>query len=271
MKDTIQLSIKVSVAQKDLLISDLADINFYAFEETENEVLAYIYDDDFDEHITKAALTSYNVVYTKNVIQSQNWNQMWENNYEPVIIDDFVAVRASFHQPVAGVKHEIIITPKMSFGTGHHATTFLMASTMKDIDLTNKIVLDFGTGTGILAILAEKLGAASVVAIDNDDWSIENAKENIANNYCNKIDIKKDEIVPPDIFFDVILCNISLNVIQQNIEELLIISKPGTQILLSGFLIEDDVIIENLLKHKPFTQTVKIQKDKWLLMGYKKT
>jgi ribosomal protein L11 methyltransferase len=270
MKNTIQLNIKVSSSeQKEILISDLADISFYAFEEMENEVLAYIYEDDFNEESVKAALLSHNVVYTKNVIQSQNWNQTWENSFEPIIIDDFVAIRASFHKPIANVKNEIIITPKMSFGTGHHATTYLMVTAMRDIDFTNKTVLDFGTGTGILAILAEKLGAASVLAIDNDEWSIENAKENIINNHCSKVDLIREETIPSEAFFDIIFCNINLNIIQQNIENILRIGKPNTQILLSGFLTEYAHLIENNFKDHPAIQTVKIQKDKWLLIGYK--
>lgn len=270
MKNTIQLNIKISSSEhNDMLISDLADINFYAFEETGNEVLAYIYEDDFDEEIVKTILTSYNVAFTKNLIHAQNWNQDWENNYEPVIIDDFLVVRASFHKPVNGVKNEIIITPKMSFGTGHHATTFLMATAMRNIDFIDKSVLDFGTGTGILAILAEKLGAASVLAIDNDEWSIKNAKENIANNHSNKIDLIRDETITSQTYFDIILCNINLNVIQQNIENILKISKPGTQILLSGFLTSDEFLIEHSFKNKSCIQSVKIQIDKWLLTGYK--
>ena len=113
--------------------------------------------------------------------------QEWESQLQPVTINNFAGIRASFHKPLENVEHEIIITPKMSFGTGHHATTFLMIELMQKINFKNKKVLDFGTGTGILAILAEKLGAASVLAIDYDEWSINNASENIEANNCKRI------------------------------------------------------------------------------------
>ncbi len=270
MKNTILLQIQVTSPEKaELLISDLADINFYAFEETESQVQAYIYEEDFDEELSRQALLPYNCSYTKHVIQSRNWNKTWEENFEPVIIEDFLVIRASFHKPLKGVQHDIIITPKMSFGTGHHATTYLMAKAMRDIDFKTKSVLDFGTGTGILAILAEKLGAKFVVAIDNDEWSIENAQENVINNTCKRVELRKAGSIPRDGVYDIILCNINLNIIQENADNILSVSQKNTTILLSGFLIGDVVTIENIFAKKGVIQTVKIQKDKWLLMGYK--
>ena len=123
-----------------------------------------------------------NTIYKYSIIEDKNWNEEWESQLQPVTINNFAGIRASFHEPLKNVEHEIIITPKMSFGTGHHATTFLMVEQMEKINFKNKTVLDFGTGTGILAILAEKLGAASVLAIDYDEWSINNALENIEAN-----------------------------------------------------------------------------------------
>lgn len=128
--------------------------------------------DNFDETLFDKIVQSNNLSFTTSIIKETNWNQLWESNFNPIIISDFAAIRADFHKPIGEVKHEIIITPKMSFGTGHHATTYMMIHQMKEMDFTNKTVLDFGTGTGILSILAEKLGAAKVIAIDNDEWSI---------------------------------------------------------------------------------------------------
>ena len=128
-----------------------------------------------------------------NEIPDQNWNQVWENNYEPVQVGNFAGIRAQFHQPLAGVKFELLITPKMSFGTGHHATTYMMLDWMREFDFTGKTVLDMGTGTGVLAIMAEKLGASRIIAIDIDDWSIENAKENIEVNGCRRIQLLQSD------------------------------------------------------------------------------
>ena len=129
-------------------------------------------------------LSHFKFIFKETLIPEANWNQVWESNFDPVIVDDFVAIRADFHEPVKGVSLEIIITPKMSFGTGHHATTYMMIEQMRELDFTGKSVFDFGTGTGVLAILAEKLGANKVIAVDNDEWSIENAEENFEKNNC---------------------------------------------------------------------------------------
>ncbi len=269
MKDTIRLAITVtSQQQSELLIPALSDMNFYAFEESGNRLLAYISEENFDEALAWSALAPYSLSYIKEVIPFKNWNQAWEQNYEPVVIDDFVSIRASFHQPIPGVQHDIIITPKMSFGTGHHATTYLMANAMKNIDFNNKAVLDFGTGTAILAIIAEKLGAASITAIDNDEWSITNASENVATNHCNKVTLLNADTLNVETQFDIILCNINLNVIIQNAEKIINACKSNAVVLLSGFLVEDEAVIEKAFTGKSFMKTVKTIREKWVLLVY---
>src|SRR6185312_6215151 len=177
MKNFIKIEIETTSSEdSEILIAELSENNFYAFEQNESSLISYIIEEDFNE-INFKKLLSQNATYKKSIIEDRNWNADWESQFQPVIINNFAGVRASFHKPLTGVKHEIIITPKMSFGTGHHATTFLMIELMQSIDFKNKKVLDFGTGTGILAILAEKLGAASVLAVDYDEWSINNAAE----------------------------------------------------------------------------------------------
>ena len=161
----------------------------------------------------------------------------------PRNIDDFVAIRAGFHQPIKEVEHEIIITPKMSFGTGHHATTFMMIQQMKQIDFSGKTVLDFGTGTGVLAIVAEKLGAKKIIAIDNDDWSIENADENVKNNRCARIELRKADTASVNNDFDVVLANINKNIIFDNFSLLVKQLAPGGVILLSGLLAGDEDVV----------------------------
>ena len=159
-------------------------------------------------------------------------------------IGRFCAVRASFHEPVPGVEHEIIITPKMSFGTGHHATTYIMIQFLQQLDIKGKRVLDFGTGTGILAILAERLGATGVTAIDNDDWSIENAAENIAVNKCTGIKLSKAGDLKELGHFDVILANINRHVLLANMLDLKQHLALGGVLILSGLLPDDAPVIE---------------------------
>ncbi len=264
MNNTIQIDIPVaSTEQSEILIAKLSEINFYAFQEDQSTLSAYIKEELFDEEILKSSLILSCANYTKIVIPDTNWNKKWEDEFTLVIIEDFVAVRASFHQPVKRVIHEIIITPKMSFGTGHHATTYLMLQQMKKIDFNNANVLDFGTGTGILAIMAKKLGAKTVTAIDNDDWSITNAKENFNYNNCEEISLIKKDSVDDLGIFDIILTNINLNVITSNIKCLMRASHVSTILLLSGFLRTDLEELVAIIKKDFLCETIS-QKDEWI-------
>lgn len=225
--------------QKEILIAQLAEAGYEGFEETDGGLDAFINKKDFDKSLLHEISYKYQTPYTSEKIAATNWNKIWESNFEPVIVEDYVAVRADFHKPINNTKFEIVITPKMSFGTGHHATTYMMIELMQGIDFTNSSVLDFGTGTGILAILAEKSGAEKVNAIDNDDWSIANAEENFKKNACEKIVLKKAEDASSELKFDIILANINKNVILQNLNLLTDQLKQGGLLLLSGFLETD--------------------------------
>lgn len=161
-----------------------------------------------------------------------------------MIVHDFAAIRAHFHAPAEGVQHEVIITPKMSFGTGHHATTFMMIEYMSELDCQNKSVLDFGTGTGVLAILAEKLGASKIVAIDNDDWSIDNSKENIEVNGCRNIELLKADKLDLSQQFDIILANINKHVLLNNMTAIRQHLQVGGVVIMSGLLSGDRQHIE---------------------------
>lgn len=243
MAEYIQVEFpSVTSEQKDILIAQLASVGFEGFEETDEALKAFIPSKNFHEDVLNE-IAGEKTIFNKSVIKETNWNKVWESNFNPVCVDDFVAVRAEFHQTIKGVQHEIIITPKMSFGTGHHATTFMMIQQMGEIDFTGKIVLDFGTGTGVLAILAEKLGAKKIIAIDHDEWSIENANENISNNHCSRIELKKADTASVDNSFDVILANINKNVILDNFSLLVKHLAPGGVMLLSGLLIDDEDVI----------------------------
>jgi len=180
-----------------------------------------------------------------------------------VVVENFCAVRAHFHEPITNVEHEIIITPKMSFGTGHHATTYMMMQQMQHIDFKNKAVFDFGTGTGILAILAEKRGAENIAAIDMDDWSIENAKENFQRNHCSRISVSLSSILPEDKF-DVILANINRNVLLNYMEGLVKKAKPGGVVLMSGLLAADEDEITNAAEKQGLQFKKKEEKNGWI-------
>src|SRR5215216_2233510 len=181
----IQLSIQAKEEQQEILISELSELDAIGFEQTVEILLAYFDENNFESKEVHKVLSDF--VFHLTSIAKRNWNEVWESNFQPVIVDDFCAVRADFHEPIKNVQHEIIITPKMSFGTGHHATTYMMIEQMRQINFSNKKVFDFGTGTGILAILSKKLLASSVTAIDIDEWSIKNAEENFAKNNVNDI------------------------------------------------------------------------------------
>ena len=243
MAEYIQVEFpSITPEQKDILIAQLASVGFEGFEETDDALKAFIPSKNFHEDVL-IEIAGEKTIFNKSVIKETNWTKVWESNFNPVCVDDFVAVRAEFHQPIKGVQHEIIITPKMSFGTGHHATTFMMIRQMGEIDFTGKIVLEFGTGTGVLAILAEKLGAKKITAIDNDEWSIENANENISNNHCSRIELIKADTASGNSSFDVILANINKNVILDNFSSLVKHLAPGGVMLLSGLLADDEDVI----------------------------
>jgi len=225
--------------QKEILIAQLADAGYEGFEEKDTSLDAFIKSKSFDTIILKEISFKYQTTYTKEKIAETNWNQVWESNFEPVIVNDYVSIRADFHKPITNTKFEIVITPKMSFGTGHHATTYMMIELMKEIDLNGRSVLDFGSGTGILAILAEKEGAKNIDAIDNDDWSIANAGENFEKNNCTKINLRKASNAASEIKFDIILANINKNVIIENLALLSDQLNNCGQVLLSGLLKKD--------------------------------
>lgn len=237
----IQITIlNLNQLQKEIIIALLSSINFEGFEEKEDDLIAFINENDFNAAAFNEFRDQFEFRYEQTILPNQNWNKLWESNFAPVIINDFVAVRAFFHPAIANVKHQIIITPKMSFGTGHHATTYMMMEQMQHINFKQKKVFDFGTGTGILAILAEKLGAASVTAIDNDEWSITNAQENIETNNCLLINLQLSADCNRLQNVDVILANINKNIIVENFEALCTQLGNNGILILSGLLQQDE-------------------------------
>jgi ribosomal protein L11 methyltransferase len=260
--------------QFDMLVAELSELGFEGFNEEEQEegrndgvdlsnglgvgaghCKTFMLKDKFEAEQVQNELdiifSKYNLTCSKSVIKEQNWNAIWESNFEPVRVGDFVGIRAHFHPEFdQTVEHDIKITPKMSFGTGHHPTTFSVMQLMQKIDFKDKTVYDFGTGTGILAILAEKLGAKKVLAVDNDDWCIENAAENILNNASNVIRIEKVESALQKEQYDIVLANVNRHIIEANMDELTLVSKPGGILVLSGLLIEDQLDMIELTSSK---------------------
>jgi ribosomal protein L11 methyltransferase len=270
MANYIQLEFQnISSQQSDLLIAQLSEIGFNGFEEEENCLKAFIPANDFIEAAVKEIAASHNLSFTQSTIEETNWNAVWESNFQPVVVDDFVGIRADFHEPITGVEHEIVITPKMSFGTGHHATTFMMIQQMREIDFTDKTVFDFGTGTGILAILAEKLGAAKVFAVDYDEWSIENAQENLTRNNCSRFTLEKADSAVSDGQFEIILANINKNVILDNFSSLVKLLAPNGILLLSGLLETDEVDILREAGKFPLISKGKTAMNKWIAISFK--
>jgi len=269
MSNYIEIKIEnISEEQSEILIAQLNEIGFNGFEEGENFLIGFIDEQNFDEDALQLIISAHHLSYQKNFIQQKNWNEEWEKNFDPVIVDDFVAVRAEFHQPIKNIEHEIIITPKMSFGTGHHATTYMMIQQMRTIDFNNKIVFDFGTGTGILAILAEKLGAKNIIAIDNDEWSINNAKENSERNNCKRIQLFLVSELPSTEKFDIVLANINKNVILQHVKELTNLLAQSGQLLISGLLIEDETEILDVAVKIKLKPTARIHRGRWISIRF---
>ncbi len=253
-------------AQGEMLIAILADAGFESFEEDDHCLKAYIPEPDLDEAALVEIVKTMVVNYSRRLVPPENWNARWESGFEPVRVHDFAAIRAGFHEPVDGVQYEIIITPKMSFGTGHHATTFLMVEQMSAMDLAGKELLDFGTGTGVLAILAEKMGARAVTALDNDEWSITNSIENCLANACTKVSIKRADQIVDDKIYDIILANINLNVILASLPAIANAAKSGATILLSGFFKSDELQLFTALAQNRFIWAKTTQKGDWICL-----
>ncbi len=269
MTQYIQIEIQhISPEQSAILIAELNVIGFDGFEEEENVLKAFIPAKDFDEASVHEITKKHAVTFTKSEIEETNWNAVWESNFQPVVVDDFVGIRADFHEPLNGVEQEIVITPKMSFGTGHHATTFLMIQQMRDIDFTGKTVFDFGTGTGILAILAEKLRASKILAVDYDEWSIANTAENLERNNCTKSELKKADDASGCESYDIILANINKNVILDNFSALVQQLASGGTLLLSGLLVDDENDILARADKYPLVFNGKATKNNWICLRF---
>jgi len=260
----------IEEAKGELLVALLADIGFEGFEEDQNTLKAFIKEVDFNEILFNKIIELNNVKYLKSTVKQQNWNEIWETDFEPVKVlhpttnIPFAFIRANFHKADPAFLYDISVTPKMSFGTGHHATTHLMVEHMSEIDFAGKSVIDFGTGTGVLAILAEKMGATKIVAIDNDEWSITNATENLKENNCTKTELVLAETIVVDKKAQIILANINLNIIKATIEAITNAAEENAIFLFSGIMLHDEKQIIQVLENGNLTIKAIFKKGDWL-------
>jgi len=251
-----KFTVKTAEANREILIAMFSQHPFEAFEETDMGFYAYIPDAEMSPDIA-AALEGYRQRFPYKALREnvpeQNWNQVWEASFQPIVIGDFCAVRASFHQVMAGVAHEVVIDPKMAFGTGHHETTYMVINTMKNINFSDKKVLDYGCGTGILAILAEKIGATHIDALDIDPAATENATENTKLNNSNHINIHQGTLnTIKEKNYDVVLANINRNVIIESLPTLHQHLKTDGTLVISGILTRDRALVEAHLEECNF-------------------
>jgi ribosomal protein L11 methyltransferase len=259
-----RLDVKCDNEFSEILIAELSEIGFDTFLENENGFEAYVEETRYDHNAVIDLKKKYEdltpIDFSFERIEKKNWNEEWEKNYEPIIVDDRCLIRASFHKIDKKYQHEIIITPKMSFGTGHHQTTYLMIKSQMDIDHQSKRVMDAGCGTAILSVMAEKLGAADVEAFDIDEWSVINGNENIQINQCKHIKLQRGKITDVNLEgkFDIILANINKNVLLDEIKIYSTYLEKNGLLLLSGFYTHD---IPDLLKEASFYKLIEVRRD----------
>jgi ribosomal protein L11 methyltransferase len=253
----------------EILMAEIADIGFDTFIETEKGFEAYVEGNGFDEEGLNLIQVKYKhvnpLLFFRDRIEKKNWNEEWEKNVEPIIVDDKCLIRAAFHKIEKKYPYEIIITPKMSFGTGHHQTTHLMISRQMKMDHQNKRVMDAGCGTAILSIMASKLGASEVEAFDIDEWSVENGNENAGNNQCKNIHIQLGKIyeVKLEGKFDIILANINKNILLSEMETYASYLQPGGQLLLSGFYVHDIKDLKNEASKYKLREIAHDERETW--------
>jgi ribosomal protein L11 methyltransferase len=260
----------------EILMAEIAEVGFDTFMENERGFEAYVEMENYDktrlEDIRQRYALQTTVIFYQDRIQKKNWNEEWEKSYEPVKVDDQCIIRASFHQPSKTYPYDIVITPKMSFGTGHHATTWLMIKNQLSLDHVNKRVMDAGCGTAVLSIMASKRGAAFIDAFDIDDWSIENGKENAQINNCANIRIRKGKIADLkfDDPFDIILANINKNILLMEMPYYYAYLQKGGALLLSGFYIDDIPDLERKAHKEGLKTIASLNRETWATLLLRK-
>jgi ribosomal protein L11 methyltransferase len=276
--DNIYIEYSFTVSPKEpateILIAELGNVGFESFVENENGVTAYIQKENWNDRLLEDIFVlnskEFDIEYQYNEVAQTNWNAEWEKNFEPIQVEDIVSVRAPFHEN-PNLQYDIVIEPKMSFGTGHHETTHMMIQHLLQLDLENKKVLDMGCGTGILAIFAEMKGAKPTDAIDIDNWCYLNSIENVSRNNCNHISVYEgDSSLLVDQKYDVIIANINRNILLMDMEIYTNCLKENAVLLLSGFYKEDIPVIDaEVVTYGLKLETV-IERNNWVALKYQK-
>ncbi len=259
---------------REILIAMLSEAGFESFQESDEQVFAFIPQQDYDAETTKKNLKGSlfsDRTYETGVISEKNWNKLWEQNFEAVVIAGRCRVIAPFHTPSPAYPYEIVIEPQMSFGTAHHATTALMIELMLEMDFLEKRVLDMGCGTGILAIFAAMRKASLIIAIDNNVWAYQNTLHNMELNNIEHIEvIEGEKEAIPTGNYDIILANINRNVLLQDIPSYVKQLEAGGMLVLSGFLEQDRDSIREKCRESGMQSMRKLKQDYWIAEIFRK-
>lgn len=252
----------------EILTAELAEVGFDSFVDTPTGVKAYISKDlwreDILEDIYLLSNPEFTISYQVTEIEQVNWNEEWEKNFSPIVVENLCTVRANFH-PIPSTPYDIVITPKMSFGTGHHETTYMMLQQLIPLSLQEAKVLDMGCGTGILAIMAALRGAHDITAIDIDPWCVENATENVQQNDCSFITIKEGDVsLIAGEQYNLILANINRNILLSDIPAYTQALLPQGLLLVSGFYEEDLPAIKEKCQEEGLTYLSHIERNRWV-------
>lgn len=276
--DNIYIEYTFTITPKEpaseILIAELGAVGFESFVETENGLVAYIQKDDYNtsilEDIYILKSDEFSISYANKEVAQTNWNAEWEKNFTPIQVNDLVSIRAPFHEN-PNLEYDIVIEPKMSFGTGHHETTHMMIQHLLELDLKNKKTLDMGCGTGILAIFAEMKGANPIDAIDIDNWCYENSIENVKRNKCSNINVfEGDSSLLTDKTYDVIIANINRNILLSDMKTYTNCLNEKGVLLLSGFYKEDITIIDDEVSKFNLKLEKTIERNNWVALKYNK-
>ena len=276
--DNIYIAYNFTVSPKEpateILIAELGNVGFESFVENEKGVTAYIQKEAFKKDILQDIFVlnsdEFLIKYNQNEVAQTNWNAEWEKNFEAIEVDGLVSIRAPFHEN-PNLEYDIVIEPKMSFGTGHHETTYMMVQHLLNLDLQNKKTLDMGCGTGILAIFAEMKGAKPTDAIDIDNWCYENSLENVKRNNCEHISVfEGDSSLLVHKKYDVIIANINRNILLSDMEIYTNCLNEKGVLLLSGFYKEDIAIIDTEVSKYNLKLETFIERNNWVALKYNK-